>query len=174
MCVPFDALLSARTFARYNSWMNEKLLASCSILRDDVRRKSLSIPFGSLHGLWNHLLVTDNLWLSRFENSPLPFEFRGLSMELCADWNDVLTTRRALDKRILEFADGLTEERLGSTLKWIPATNPTPRETPFGIALAHFWNHQTHHRGQITCAMELLGLDCGVTDLIALPDLGEG
>jgi len=163
-----------QTFARYNSWMNERLLASCSVLRDDARRKPLSVPFGSLHGLWNHLLIADNLWMSRFENTPLPFEFRGLDMELCADWNDLREQRRVLDERISRFAQGLNEQRLGSILQWIPATNPTPRELPFSLVLAHFWNHQTHHRGQITGVMELLGLDCGVTDLLALPDLKEG
>lgn len=166
-----NALELQRTFARYNSWMNQHLLASCSVLRDDARKKPLPVPFGSLHGLWNHLLVADSLWLSRFEQTPLPFEFRGLDMELYADWNELVIARSALDQRISEFAQSLTEERLNTTLKWQPATRPDAQEKPFWMVMAHFWNHHTHHRGQITGAMETLGLDCGVTDLLALPDL---
>ncbi len=165
----FDSLEIHRTFARYNAWMNGKLLDSCSTLADEVRRKSLSIPFGSLHGLWNHLMVADNLWLSRFEDSRLPFEFRGLNMELYSDWDELKSARLALDKHIENFAGSLTNERLDSLLHWTSATNPTPRTTPLALAVAHFWNHQTHHRGQITAVMELLGLDCGITDLMALP-----
>ena len=169
--MPFDAPTLQLTFARYNAWMNDKLLAACSTLPDEARKKPLSIPFGSLHGLWNHLLVADNLWLSRFEKTALPFEFRGLDMELFAEWSALCAARLALDERISAFAAGLTPERLAEILEWTPATNPIPRTTPFAFALAHFWNHQTHHRGQITAGMELLGLDCGVTDLLALPDL---
>lgn len=169
--MPFDALELCQTFARYNSWMNGRLLDSCFVLRDDARKKPLPVPFGSLHGLWNHLLVADNIWLSRFEQKPLPFGFRGLDMELFNDWSELVAARRALDGRILDFAQGLSQERLDWVLKWQPATRPDPQGMPFWIPLAHFWNHQTHHRGQITAAMETLGLDCGVTDLLALPGL---
>jgi uncharacterized damage-inducible protein DinB len=165
----FDPLDIHRTFARYNAWMNEKLLASCSTLSDEQRKKPLSIPFGSLHGLWNHLLVADHLWMGRFENVKPPFEFRGLDMELCSDWNELKDERMALDERISRFTHSLTIERLDSVFHWIPATNPTPRATAFAFTLSHMWNHQTHHRGQITAMMELLGLDCGVTDFLALP-----
>ncbi len=166
----FDALEMQRTFARYNSWMNGKLLTECSKLPDEARKQPLSIPFQSLHGVWNHLLVADNLWLSRFQKTLLPFEFRGLDIELFADWEQLCAARSALDRRTEQFAGSLTSEQLEGELSWTPATNPTPRQTPFALALAHFWNHQTHHRGQITGVMELLGLDCGVTDLLALPD----
>ncbi|BCM90131.1 hypothetical protein IAD21_01982 [Abditibacteriota bacterium] len=165
----FDPLEIHHTFARYNAWMNEKLLASCSTLSDEARKQPLSIPFGSLHGVWNHLMVGDHLWLGRFENSKLPFEFLGLEMELYSDWDELRGARVALDEHIGRFAESLTIERLDSDLHWISATNPTPRISPFVTTLAHFWNHQTHHRGQITATMELLGLDCGVTDLLALP-----
>lgn len=160
-----------QTFAHYNGWMNEKLLSSCSTLPDEARKKPLSVPFGSLHGLWNHLLVADNMWLSRFEATPLPFEFRGLDMELFSDWNELKNARTALDERIGQFVGTLTTERLDSTLHWTPATSPTPRELPLFLVMAHFWNHHAHHRGQITATMELLGLDCGVTDFLTVPGL---
>lgn len=35
-------------------------------------------------------------------------------------------------------------------------------------ALTHFFNHQTHHRGQVTTLLMQAGVDVGVTDLIAL------
>lgn len=169
--MPFDALPIQRTFASYNAWMNEKLLASCSTLDDASRKTPLPVPFGSLHGLWNHLLVADHLWMSRFQKTPLPFEFQALSMELFADFDELRAARLRMDERICEFAANLSEDDLSSILRWQPSTNPTPRTLPLSFALAHFWNHQTHHRGQITAVMELLGLDCGVTDLLMMPGL---
>ena len=168
----FDPLETPRTFARYNAWMNKKFLVSCSTLPDAARKRPLGVPFSSLHGVWNHLLVADNLWLSRFEQTPLPFQFRGLDMELFSDWDELKTARTELDGRIFAFAANLTEERLSSDLRWQPATRPDVQTTPFSLVLAHFWNHQTHHRGQISACMELLGLDCGITDLLAMPAPG--
>ncbi len=34
--------------------------------------------------------------------------------------------------------------------------------------LTHFFNHQTHHRGQVTTLLMQAGVDIGVADLIAL------
>jgi uncharacterized damage-inducible protein DinB len=40
----------------------------------------------------------------------------------------------------------------------------------FGPLVTHFFNHQTHHRGQASTLMHQLGVDVGVTDLLALID----
>jgi uncharacterized damage-inducible protein DinB len=34
----------------------------------------------------------------------------------------------------------------------------------------HFFNHQTHHRGQVTTLLTQAGQDVGDTDLLALID----
>ena len=61
-----------------------------------------------------------------------------------------------------------TDEKLNSTLRFVSPSNPTPRELPFWSAMMHLFNHQAHHRGQITALMEQASLDCGVTDLAAM------
>jgi uncharacterized damage-inducible protein DinB len=38
-----------------------------------------------------------------------------------------------------------------------------------GPLLWHVFNHQTHHRGQVTTLLNQAGVDPGVTDLIASP-----
>jgi uncharacterized damage-inducible protein DinB len=37
--------------------------------------------------------------------------------------------------------------------------------------VTHFFNHQTHHRGQLTTLLSQAGKDYGITDLIWLADL---
>lgn len=59
--------------AQYNRWMNEKLMATCSQLGDEERKLDRGVPFRSIHGLWNHLLVCDRMLLTRFEYSKLPY-----------------------------------------------------------------------------------------------------
>jgi uncharacterized damage-inducible protein DinB len=37
-----------------------------------------------------------------------------------------------------------------------------------GALVQHFFNHQTHHRGQVSTLLFQAGVDVGVTDLNAL------
>ena len=153
--------------AQYNRWMNERLMATCSQLSDAARKENRGAPFGSIHGLWNHLLVCDRLWLARFQNAPLPYA--RLDEEICADWNELQIERALTDDAIDDYIASLTPEKLAATLRFTSMSNPQPRELPLWIAVQHLFNHQTHHRGQITALMEQAGLDCGVTDLAAMP-----
>ena len=154
--------------ARYNRWMNERLMATCSQLSDAERKQPRRVPFGSIHGIWNHLLLCDRAWLHRFEGTPVPFS--RLDEEICAYWDELRIQRAQTDDAIDAFVAALPNEKLNSTLRFVSMSNPTPRELPFWIAVSHLFNHQTHHRGQITALMEQAGLDCGVTDLAAMPD----
>lgn len=152
---------------RYNRWMNQRLMQTCSQLCDAERKQDRGAPFGSIHGVWNHLLVCDRLWLARFENAPLPYG--RLDREICVDWDELKTQRAQTDDAIDAYVASLCDEKLGSTLHFVSLSNPQPRQLPLWVAVQHLFNHQTHHRGQITVLMEQAGLDCGITDLAAMP-----
>ena len=47
-------------------------------------------------------------------------------------------------------------------------TKGVAREHPMWQALTHFFNHQAHHRGQVTTLLAQAGIDPGITDAIAL------
>ncbi len=153
---------------RYNRWMNQRLMQTCSQLSDEERQQHRGAPFGSIHGLWNHLLVCDRLWLARFAGAPMPYS--RLDEEICADWDEFMKQRALTDDAIDAYISALTPEYLDSTLHFVSVSNPQPRQLPLWVAVQHLFNHQTHHRGQITALMEQAGLDCGVTDLAAMPD----
>jgi uncharacterized damage-inducible protein DinB len=72
--------------------------------------------------------------------------------------------------RVTGWADALTGEELDRTLHYTSAVNPRPRQYPLWFAVTHFFNHQTHHRGQITTLLSQTGIDPGITDLIMLPE----
>ncbi|RYF36786.1 MAG: damage-inducible protein DinB, partial [Comamonadaceae bacterium] len=38
----------------------------------------------------------------------------------------------------------------------------------FGALVQHFFNHQTHHRGQVSTLLFQSGVDVGMTDLLAV------
>lgn len=153
--------------ALYNRWMNERLMATCSQLSDEERKQNRGAPFKSIHGLWNHILLCDRAWLCRFAGAPAPYT--ALDEELFSDWAELQTERARTDDAIDACVAALSEDRLSSTLRFVSMSNPQPRELPLWVAVQHFFNHQTHHRGQITALMEQAGLDCGVTDFAAMP-----
>jgi len=158
----------ARTFAAYNRWMNERLYAACAGLSDEERKRDRGAFFHSIHGTLNHGLLGDRVWLARFEGGEYPV--RSLDQELYADFEVLRPERQKTDAAIEAFmAADLTTERLAGTLHFTTIVNAAPRELPLWLALTHFFNHQTHHRGQLTTLLSQLGIDPGPTDLIWLP-----
>ena len=154
----------ARTMARYNRWMNDKLYGHCATLADADRKADMGAFFGSIHGTLNHLLLADRVWMGRFVG-PV-FAPSSLAAELHADFDELRRQRGATDDAIEAFVATLTQERLDGTLDYVSITNPAPRSIAMATAVAHFFNHQTHHRGQVSTLLKQAGVDPGVTDLV--------
>lgn len=161
----------ASMMARYNQWINENLYSVCAELSDEERKADRGLFFDTIHGTLNHLVLADKLWFGRFTHEP--FHVEGLDQELFADFEPLRDARVEMDRLVLEWTAGLTEAELAGDLEYRSVSNPAPRSLPLWIAVTHFFNHQTHHRGQVTAALSQLGVDYGVTDLINSPALPE-
>lgn len=153
--------------ASYNRWMNERIYEVCAQLSDEERKQNRKAFFGSIHGTLNHLLLGDKIWLGRFEN--LPVAVNSLDQELYTDFDDLRTERIATDERIDNWAAGLTDEILEGKLQFKSVVNPALHTYDMWVTVLHFFNHQTHHRGQLTTLLSQCDQDYGVTDLIWLP-----
>ncbi len=162
----------ARTMSAYNRWMNERLYATCATLSDEERKADRGAFFRSIHGTLNHILLADRVWLGRFTQQP--FVIESLDQELYGDFTELSDERQLTDSAIAVWADGLTEEALNSPLNYLRKTSSKPGAYPLWVAVTHLFNHQTHHRGQVTTLLSQAGLDMGVTDLLRLPDLSSG
>ena len=155
--------------SRYNRWMNEKLLDVCSAMPDELRRADRGAWFKSVHGTLNHILLCDRLWLGRFTHQPYPA--RSLDEELYHDWDEFKVERAKTDDAIDAWLASLSDDDLKAPLTFTSLSKPQERTVTLWILLAHLFNHQTHHRGQITTIMEQLGYDSGVTDLPMMPGI---
>ena len=154
--------------ARYNRWMNEKLYALCAGLSDEERKRDRHAFFRSIHGTLNHLLLADRLWLGRFLDQP--FHVESLAQELCAGFDELRRERRRTDDEIDRFVAGLNPEALRARFVYRTLVDPQERSAPLWVLTTHFFNHQTHHRGQLTTLLFQGGIDPGTTDLMWLPD----
>ena len=156
-----------RTLARYNRWMNQRLYAVCAELPDAERRRDRGAFFRSIHGTLNHGLLADHIWLARFRGGT--FAFGALDDTLHEPFDELRAAREAADAETLAWAGSLTDEGLAATLRYTSVVRPRPRAYPLWVAATHFFNHQTHHRGQLTALLSQSGCDYGVTDLIWMP-----
>lgn len=166
-----------RLLAEYNQWMNDRIYAAAAALAPDAVMADRKAFFGSIFGTLNHLVNGDIIWLKRFATHPasyLALAFTsgfpqpvGLNQARADDLAGLAAIRRQLDVAILEFAEQVVERDLDHVLNWTNSKGITSNKR-FGDVLMHFFNHQTHHRGQVTTLLSQEGMDVGVTDLLAL------
>ena len=86
----------------------------------------------------------------------------GLDAILHEDFDALRAARVVEDARIEAFVAGLDDARLSATLSYV---NHEGRafDDPMTVLVAHFFNHQTHHRGQITAMLRQT--DCPYPEL---------
>lgn len=167
-----------RFLARYNRWINQRLYAACDRLTDAQRKADHGAFFKSVHQTLTHLVLADKMWLVRFAGQAVEFaalkpallsvpKGSDYTSDLHPDWMDLQRTRAALDIAIEQWLADMPPEFLTSTMLYAN-TKGVQRAHPAWQALTHFFNHQTHHRGQATTLLMQAGVDVGVTDLIAL------
>jgi uncharacterized damage-inducible protein DinB len=162
--------------ASYNTWMNAKVYGAASKLTADELVADRGAFFGSVLRTLNHIAVADRIWLRRFAEHPsLPEALsavlvlpapRSLDEILFCDLGELSAHRTMLDAAIERWVRDLTDADLSSTLRYYNSKGAQNKRLS-GLVL-HFFNHQTHHRGQVTTLLSQFGKDVGVTDLLAL------
>jgi uncharacterized damage-inducible protein DinB len=134
-------------FGRYNAWANARLYHAVARLSPEQYRADRGAFFKSVHGTLNHLLVTDRVWMWRFTGVG---EAPGrLDTILFETFDELRAEREAEDRRIVDFVDGLDGGRIAGTIRYRRVTSPEEFEQQLAPALAHWFNHQAHHRGQV-------------------------
>ena len=161
-----------RVMADYNAWMNSRLYALCADMTDEERKQDRGAFFGSIHRTLNHILYGDLAFLSRLTGDPA--EVPALQGELHSDFGDLRQAREAVDARISDWSASLSQDWLAGDLTFLSKVDNATRTIPRWVALTHMFNHQTHHRGQITTLLSQMGLDIGPTDIPFMPQFQPG
>lgn len=90
------------------------------------------------------------------------------AIERITSWSDLARTRAETDARIAALSQR-SDALFGEALPVWSDRLGRERRIPRGLYVMQLFNHQTHHRAQVTAALHRLGIDYGVTDLPARP-----
>jgi uncharacterized damage-inducible protein DinB len=163
-----NAMINAayvRTMAAYNSEMNRRLYEAAANLSDAERRKPTGAFWNTLHGTLCHILWGDHAWMARFAGWPKPTVGIKESAGMIADFADLRAARTRADAGIEAWAAGVDDAWLAQELTWFSGSVGRDVSAPRGFTVAHFFNHQTHHRGQAHLLLTAAGQATGDTDL---------
>jgi uncharacterized damage-inducible protein DinB len=150
--------------ADYNTWANERLYEAVAAVPDSQYRSDLGAYFGSLHGTLNHVLVADRIWMHRLTGTGE--QPNGVDVIACDQFGELRQSRRLEDQRIVTYVAGLSGDDLRGTMKYRTLIEPARIEQHLAPLLGHFFNHQTHHRGQAHCVLTRLGREAPPLDLL--------
>lgn len=135
-----------QTMAAYNKWANCRLYDACQELPEADYHAERPVFFKSIHGTLNHILVGDLMWAARI-NGDQP-DLKRLDTILHPDLPSLRRTREEQDQCLVELVDRTTDADLERDYSYNTLTFG-PMRNQLKHMLAHLFNHQTHHRGQV-------------------------
>lgn len=157
-----------RTMAAYNAEMNRRLYRAAARLSDSERRQPRGAFWGTIHGTLNHLLWGDQQWMSRFDTWPKPDTPIKQSAGLIDDFDALSAARERADAGISQWAAKVDAPWIAEDMVWFSGAAGREIRAPKSLLVTHFFNHQTHHRGQVHAMLTAAGQETGDTDLFLL------
>lgn len=160
----------ARLMARYNKWQNENLYAAAAGLSEAERKQDRGAFFKSIHGTLSHILWADRVWMARFDGWDRPDTPNAESGSMIADFATLRTERERDDQQIISWTDQLPDGDLAGPLEFFSGALKSNISMPLWTCLTHFFNHQTHHRGQAHAMITAAGGTPHDTDLFLMSE----
>lgn len=167
----------------YNQRINEQLINCCSTLSDQQLRQENNSFFPNIIAYWNHILFGDLIMLSRLAANnigglsvddlsefPIPKSARDIYYH---DFAGVVSLRRKLDLLLNHYCAKLTDKECDMFICYTSSEGQVIDKAVADVT-QHLFNHQTHHRGQLTCVLSQLGVDYGCMDLPVIVAEGSG
>jgi uncharacterized damage-inducible protein DinB len=157
--------------AAYNAEMNRRLFDAARRLSDGERRLQRGAFWGTIHGTLCHVLWGDRMWMSRFDGWEKPATAIKDSGAMFADFDELHQARIEADEKISGWASRVSASWLAGNQVWFSAAAGREMQASRGLLVTHFFNHQTHHRGQAHALITAAGEQTGDTDLFLIVDM---
>ncbi len=169
--------------ARYNALSNETLNGILSALPREELTRPRGAYFGSIMGTLGHLLSCDENWLRRFRElcgSGAPLDHPRLEPDghvwrpaAFTTFEEFISERQTVDGIFVEWAATVDTALFDRTLAYADSEGK-PLRYQFRDAAEHVFNHQTHHRGQVSQLLDELGIKHDFSDLLNAAEIPAG
>jgi len=156
--------------ARYSRWQNQNLFDAADGLSEAAREADRGAFFGSVRATLSHVLWADVMWMSRLSDWEPADCGLAESPSWITDWADLKTRRMDADDRIVHWADSIDISQLAGELSFYSASVGAELRRPRAKMVVHFFNHQTHHRGQVHAMLTAAGARPSDTDILVMPE----
>jgi uncharacterized damage-inducible protein DinB len=160
-------------FARYNRRANLELFDALSPLTEQARKRETGSWFGSIHGILNHIIIADLYWLNRYrpifpESTVLRDErlapcTLSWKHDLFDHFDDMKRARPFVDECIIAWFQECPDDRSDQTFEYSDSAGKL-RTATAGKAFEFLFVHQIHHRGQVSQALDAIGLPNNIAD----------
>lgn len=148
------SLASMRELFNYNYWARDCQLQACAALSEEQFSRGLSSSFSSVRDTLVHLLVTEQVWLERWQSRssepvPPPEEFSSL---------DAVSERwRGIEVEMRKYLASLEEETLAQPVSYMSQKGDRFTYELWRL-MFHLINHQSYHRGQVATLLRQLNV----------------
>ena len=158
-----------QAFAKYNGSVNESITELLKPLKKEQIMMKTKAYYPSIFETAVHIFVADINWLRRYrdtfkENKALnnsnllSMEQKTWREELESDYTKLFRSRKQVDDLITQFVNELDESKIDTVIKYKNYKGETVEKEAWKTLL-HWFNHQTHHRGQISVLLDMVGVD---------------
>ena len=147
-----------RQLTDYNSGANIRLYDAYAVLSDAELQRDRKRSFNSIHGTLNQILVGGRIWMAQFTGGVAP------AIDLVRELNALRSARFAEDDQIREFIERLDANFPEGKIVYVKNEGRMLKDTLHPL-LAHFFNYQTHHRGQAHCMLSQAGVATPILDI---------
>ncbi len=156
--------------AAYSRWQNDNVYRICDEIGQEERQRERGLFFSSIHRTLDHVCLVNRTILT-FLDGIMP-DRTPLDQVVWSDWDELKSTRLMQDEVLSAGGRDWTEAWLAEHIAVKSPRFDEPPNIPRWVMVVQLFNHQTHHRSQVTSALHTIGKDYGATDIPWRPGAG--
>jgi uncharacterized damage-inducible protein DinB len=150
-----------RTHLAYTTWASRRLVDAAARLGPEELTRDFQTADQSVLRTLAHVFAADRVWLARLTQAPTPQFITEPDYSLAVLQNDW----PALLDRWRQWAAGLTDASAQAIVAYKDMKG-NPYSQPLWQVVLHVVNHGTHHRGQVSGFLRVLGHTPPPLDLV--------